>query len=134
MKAEAVAVKNTQTPEKARAMIFDEMRRDFAEWMDAKEDRVCRPAIELERENNEFAVRTLVPDVDPRDVEILVSPERILIKGKAHRGEPDEKNVMCSVAFPQPVRMNKVHAEMMNGMLSVWAGIAGVSGFMPRAA
>jgi len=132
-KLDVVAMK-PMTPDKTREAIFNEMRRDLTEWMDAQEDRVCRPVIELTRENNEFAARALMPEVDPRDLEILVSPERILIKGKTHRGEQDEKNLMCSVAFPRPVNPDTVHAEMMNGMLSVHAEIARALNLLPRAA
>jgi len=96
--------------------IRDEMRRDFAEWMTTNEDLVRRPPIALMKEGNEFAARTLLWGVDERDVEVLVAPERLLIKGK---------RLMASVAFPKPVDPATVRAQIRDGMLSVRAAIAG---------
>jgi HSP20 family molecular chaperone IbpA len=132
MKApELVEVRKSETPEKTRAIILDELRRDFAEWMTAKEDLVLRPNIELTREGNEFAVRALVPGIDPRDIEILVAPDILLIKGENHR------KVLRSIEFPMPINPAKVHAELRDGMLSVKAKIARAQTLelvMPRAA
>jgi HSP20 family protein len=133
---EAVKVKNAETPEKTRATIFDELKRDLAEWMTTDRDLVWRPAMELTKEDNEFAVRALVPGVDPKDLDVMVAPELLLIKGETHRGSSRRK-LLRSIEFPRPVNPDKVHAEMKDGMLSVKAEIAEASKpniFMPRAA
>lgn len=133
--AEVVEVKNSATPEKTRDAIFDELRNDLAEWMDAKEDTVWRPKVELTKEDNEFAARALVPGVDPKDIQVMIAPDVLLIKGCAHRcGSPDRK-VFREVRFPQAVSPDSVRAEVNNGMLSVRARIAGQSKkFVPQAA
>jgi HSP20 family molecular chaperone IbpA len=135
--AKVVEVKNYGMPEKAREAIFRELRSDFAEWMEAKEDLVWRPAIELAKEGNEFTARTLLADMDADDVEVLIAPEMALIKGEMNRGKPDHRKLMSSIRFPQPVNPDKVHAEFKDGMLSVRVEIAGASNlrvFRPRAA
>jgi HSP20 family molecular chaperone IbpA len=126
--AATVEVKNAPTVEKTRKTIYNELRRDLGEWMMAKEDLVWRPAVELADEGGEFAARFFVPGLRPEDVEILVTPERLLIKGR---------QLLRSIEFPRPVNPDKVHAEIAGGMLSVRARIAepgNVVLFKPRAA
>jgi HSP20 family protein len=144
--AEGVEVKKSETPEKTKEIIFDELRCDFADWLTAKEDLVWRPPVELTEEGNEFAVRALVPGVDPRDVEVLVAPDILLIKGETsgkrargtvHRYEPDRRKILRSIEFPRAINPGKVHAEIEDGMLSIKAEIAKAERptiVMPRAA
>ena len=132
--AEVVEPKTSENPEKMKEIIFDELRRDLADWMTAKEDLVWRPPVELSEEDGEFAVRALVPGVDSRDVEILVTPEILLIKGVTRRGG---RRILRSIEFPKAIDPVQVHAEIMDGMLSIRAEIAGARKAviaMPRAA
>jgi HSP20 family molecular chaperone IbpA len=134
--ATVVNVKNAETPEKTRKTIFDELRHDLADWMTTDRDLVWRPAIELTKEGETFAARALVPGVGPNDVDLLVAPEILLIRGEAHC-EAGQRKILRSVKFPQPVNPDKVHAEIMDGMLCVKAEIAETSEaevFMPQAA
>src|SRR5215471_16478456 len=85
--AEAVEIKNAGTPEETTKAILNELKRDFADWMTADRDMVWRPAIDLIKEDNEFVARTLIPGVEARDIEVLIAPEMLLIKGEIHRGE-----------------------------------------------
>jgi HSP20 family molecular chaperone IbpA len=129
--AELVEVKRSETPEMTKRIILDELRRDFADWMTAREDLVLRPAVEVTREGNEFAVRALVPGIDPRDLEVLVAPDILLIRGENHR------KVLRSIEFPMAINPAKVHAELKDGMLSIKARIARADRFeivRPRAA
>jgi HSP20 family molecular chaperone IbpA len=129
--AEVIEV-NSETPEKTREAMYRELRRDLAEWMDAKQDLVLRPAIELTEEGDEFTARALVPGVTPRDVEVMVTPERLLIMGEKHR-----RKFLRSIEFPKPVDPDRVHAEITGGTICVRARIAGASKvaiFRPRAA
>jgi HSP20 family molecular chaperone IbpA len=117
--------------------ILNELKRDLAEWMEAKEDMVWRPPLELAKERDEFVARTLVPGFDPNSIEILISPDAILVKGETDRGEPGHRRLMRSIPFPRPINPDRVHAEMKDGMLSVRAEIAHgskVLEFVPRAA
>jgi HSP20 family molecular chaperone IbpA len=129
--AEPVEVKTSETPEMTKRIILDELRRDFADWMTAREDLVLRPAVEVTREGNQFAVRALVPGIDPRDLEVLVAPDILLIRGENHR------KVLRSIEFPMAINPAKVHAELKDGMLSIKARIARADRFeivRPRAA
>lgn len=130
--ADVVELKTSENPEKMKELIFDELRRDLADWMTAKEDLVWRPPIELSQEDAEFAIRALIPGVDSKDIEILVAPEILLIKGMTRR-----RRILRSIEFPRAINPAKVHAVIMDGMLSIRAEIAGARKavvVMPRAA
>ena len=128
METEAVEIRNAKTPEKTRENMYKILRRDLAEWMDAKEDMVCRPPIEITEERGEFAARAIVPAAYAKHMEVMVTPERLLIKGK---------QLLRSIEFPRRVNPDRVHAEISDGVLSVRAKIAEagkVIRFHPRAA
>jgi HSP20 family molecular chaperone IbpA len=132
-KREIVKVKNAGTPEQTSKTIFDELRRDLADWMTTNHDEVWRPDIELTREENEFAARMLVPGIDSKHLEVMIAPDVLLIKGEMN----GRRKVFRSIKFPRPVNPDKVQAELKDGMLCVRSEIAGVSKvnvFMPKAA
>lgn len=94
---------------------------------------VWRPHIELTREDSEFAVRALVPGIDPNDIEVLVAPDLLLIKGETkgeslrgtvHRDGLDRRKIIRSIELPKAINPTKVHAELIDGMLSIKAEIA----------
>jgi len=117
--------------------ILNEMQRDLAEWMEAKEDMVWRPPLEMAKERDEFVARTLVPGFDPNCIEILISPDAILVRGETDRGGPGHRRLKRFIPFPRPINPDTVHAAMIDGMLSVRAEIARgskVLEFVPRAA
>ncbi|MBI4476241.1 MAG: Hsp20 family protein [Acidobacteria bacterium] len=127
-----VELKTSENPQKMKDIIFDELRRDLADWMTAKEDLVWRPPVDLTEEDGEFAVRALVPGADSKDIEVLVAPEILLIRGMT-RG----RAVLRSIELPRAIDPTRVHAEIMDGMLSIRAEIAGARKaviMMPRAA
>lgn len=112
-----IRVHNSKTPEETARRIRTELRNDLAEWMTANEDLVRRPPIELTNEGNTFVARALLTDVDPDDLEVLVAPEVMLIKGEVPR-------MLASMKFPRTVNPNKVQAMMRDGILSVRVDIA----------
>jgi HSP20 family molecular chaperone IbpA len=131
--SEVVKVKDCGTPEQTTRAIFDELKRDLGEWMTAHHDLVWRPGIEMTTEGKEFAARALMPGMEAKDLEVMVAPEMLLIRGEARDG----RKVLRSIKFPRAVNPARVHAELEDGMLCVRAEIAGASRilpFMPRAA
>ena len=135
-KKEVVQVKNFETPEKTSAAIFDELRNDLADWMTANKDMVWRPAVELAQEGDEFAVKALVLGVEAADIQVMVAPDTLLIKGELHN-LPEHMKLLKSVQFRRRVNPNTAHAEIKDGMLSIHVDIAGAARakrFMPMAA
>jgi HSP20 family protein len=109
--------------------------RDLDNWLQAEREMVWKPAIELEEKDNQFVLRVGVPGVDPKDIDIEVTPEDILVKaevrhehretqGKVHVCEFEAGNLFRSVHLPKRIDPEKVKAEFKNGMLSLTAVIA----------
>jgi HSP20 family protein len=109
--------------------------RDLENWLDAERQLVWKPAIELTEKDNEFHVAVAVPGVDPKNLDIEVAPEYLLVKaeihhehntdkGEVHACEFESGSFFRSVRFPKRIDPNKVKAEFKNGMLYLTAGVA----------
>jgi HSP20 family protein len=109
--------------------------RDLEDWLQAERELVWKPAIELEEKDQEFHLQIAVPGVDPKDIDIEVTPEGILVKAETHHEHKEEKgkvhvceftsgNMFRSVRLPKKIDPDKVKAEFKNGMLSLTAEIA----------
>jgi HSP20 family molecular chaperone IbpA len=81
----------------------------------------------LTKEGHTFAVRALLPAVDASNVEVMVAPEILLIKGDLYSGQSGHRKLLRSINFPEAVNPDKVQAEMKDGMLFVKADIAETS-------
>jgi HSP20 family protein len=109
--------------------------RDLADWLEAERELVWRPNIELEEKDNEFRLKVAVPGVDPKDIDIEVSPQDILVKaelrhehkekkGEIHTCEFASGNLFRSIHLPKRIDTDKVKAEFKNGMLTLKAAVA----------
>jgi HSP20 family protein len=109
--------------------------RDLDNWLQAEREMVWKPAIELEEKENQFVLRIGVPGVEPKDIDIEVTPEDIFVKaevshehretkGKVHVCEFESGNLFRAVHLPKRIDPDKVKAEFKNGMLSLTAAVA----------
>jgi HSP20 family protein len=109
--------------------------RDLEDWLQAERELVWTPSIELEEKNDEFRLQVAVPGVDPKDIDIEVTPEDILVKADLHHEHKEKKgevyacefasgNLFRTVHLPRKIDPDKVKAEFKNGMLSLKAPIA----------
>jgi HSP20 family molecular chaperone IbpA len=105
-------------------VVFDDARREFAEWMTVNEDLVLRPPVEISKEDNEFLVKVLLPGREHKGVEVWIARDRAMIKGEIDRGEGGKTRLFRSMTFPRSVNPNTVHALIDNGMLSIRVEIA----------
>ena len=91
--------------------------------------------IELTEKDNEFSISVAVPGVDPKDIDIEVTPEYLLVKAESRHEHQEDKGLvhMCefepgnlfrSIRFPKAIDPDKVQAEFKNGVLHVSAGVA----------
>lgn len=103
--------------------------------MQAERELVWKPAIEIEEKDKEILLRIATPGVDPKDIDIEVTPEDILVKaetrhehkeekGKVHVCEFTSESLFRSVHLPKKIDPDKVKAEFKNGILSLTAEIA----------
>ena len=109
--------------------------RDIEDWLQAERELVWKPAIELEEKDDEFLLQIATPGVDPKDIDIEVTPEDILVKAEVHHEHKEKKgevyacefasgNLFRSIHLPKRIDPDKVKAEFKNGMLSLKAPVA----------
>jgi HSP20 family protein len=109
--------------------------RDIEDWLQAERELVWKPAIELEEKENEFLLQVAAPGIDPKDIDIEVTPEDILVKANIHHEHNEKKgdvyacefasgNLFRSIHLPKRIDPDKVKAEFKNGMLSLKAPVA----------
>jgi HSP20 family protein len=107
----------------------------LADWLSAERSLVWKPAVELRQKDNQFEVLAATAGVDPEDLDVQVTPDDLLIKGKVdHEHTAQEGDVhVCefksgqmfrSVHFPQKIDPATVKAEYKDGMLHLTAIIA----------
>jgi HSP20 family molecular chaperone IbpA len=106
-------------------VVFDDARKEFAEWMTVNEDLVFRPPVEVSEEENEFVIKVLLPGRKHKDVEVWIARDMALIKGEIDRGEAGRTKLFRSMTFPRSVNPDTVYAVINNGVLSIRVEIAG---------
>jgi HSP20 family protein len=109
--------------------------RDIADWLQAEGELVWKPSIELEEKDDEFRLQIAVPGVDPKDIDIEVTSEDILVKADVHHEHEEKKgevhicefssgNLFRSIHLPKKINADKVKAEFRNGLLSLNVPVA----------
>jgi HSP20 family protein len=109
--------------------------KDLEDWLQAERELVWRPAIELQEKEDEFLLQVAAPGVNPKDIDIEVTPEDILVRadihhehrkeeGKTHICEFAHGNLLRSIHLPKKIDPDKVKAEFKDGMLSLKAPVA----------
>jgi HSP20 family protein len=109
--------------------------RDFGDWMQAERELVWKPAIELAEKDNEFRLELAAPGIDPKNIDIEVTPEDILIRAEAHHEHRREEGevhtcefahgtLFRSIHLPKKIDADKVKAEFKNGLLTLSAPVA----------
>jgi len=109
--------------------------RDLDHWLQAERELLWEPALELRETDGEFVLEVVVSGVDPKDIEIEVTPEDIVLKadiqheheekkGTVHICEFQSGRMFRSIHLPKRINPDKVKAEIKNGLLKLKAEIA----------
>ena len=109
--------------------------KDLDNWLAAERELIWKPAIELTEKDNQFEIRVAVAGIDPKDLNVEVTSEALLVKGETKSEKKEQKgevhtsefqagSLFRSIRFPKKVDPDKVKAEIKNGMLTVVAPIA----------
>src|SRR5262250_2391194 len=109
--------------------------RELDNWLQAEEELLWRPSIELREKNGELLLQAALSGVDPKDVEIEVTPEDIILKaetqhqheeqkGKVHICEFNTGTMFRSIHLPTKINPDKVKVEFNNGLLRLTAQVA----------
>lgn len=105
------------------------------DWLKAERETIWRPALEVVRTKDAFVVEAAVAGVDPKLLDVRVTPTELLLGAELHHSDCGQKGdvVLCEFVngplfrtyrFPEPVDPSRVSAEYRNGMLSVTAPLA----------
>jgi HSP20 family protein len=109
--------------------------KDVDDWLQAEQELVWKPAVELTEVDNVFRLELAAPGVDPKDVDIEVTPDDILIRAEVHHKHEDKKgevhicefargSLFRSIRLPKKIDPEKVKAEFKNGILLLKAPVA----------
>ena len=108
--------------------------RALDDWLAAERETVWKPPVELVEKDDEFLVEAEIAGVAPKDLDVQVTPQGVLIQGNgAHQHRPGEVVHACefragrvfrAVEFPRRVDPDKVRADYQNGLLRIWAPVA----------
>jgi HSP20 family protein len=110
----------------------------LADWLRAEREVVWSPPIELRQRDGEFELEASIAGVEPKDLDVHVTPQDILIKAQnQHRHETEGGIVhLCeftsgqlfrSIHLPDRIDPDSVTAHYRHGMLRVTASIAKVT-------
>ena len=109
--------------------------RDFENWLQAERELFWKPAIELREKDKCFVIEAALSGVEPKDIDIEVTPEDIVLKadiehqhkedkGTIHICEFEAGKMFRSIHLPTKINPDKVKAEFRDGLLRVTAEIA----------
>lgn len=105
------------------------------DWLQAERETVWRPAIEVRCTKDAFVVTVAAAGVDPRQFDLRVTPNELLLSADLHHSDADQDGevLVCEFAggplcrgyrFPEPIDPSSVTAEYRNGLLVVTANRA----------
>lgn len=109
--------------------------RDLDNWLQAEQEFLWRPALELSETDGEFLLEAALSGVDAKDIDIEVTPDDIVLKADVQHGHEEKKGTVhyCefeagkmfrSIRLPKKINPDKVKAEFRNGLLRLTAEIA----------
>ena len=109
--------------------------REIDDWLLAESEVVMSPPVEVAERDGSIIVRMLAAGVDPQNLTIMATRDRILIKADfRHDHESDAQIHACefrstmlfrTVYFPHPIDARSLHAQITDGMLRITARIEG---------
>ena len=114
---------------------------DLDDWLTAERE-ICWPAAELVEEDDEFEIKVALAGFEPEDVTVTATPREIIIKASrkdekseakdddtttVHWSELRSNEVYRRIGLPAEILVDKVEAEMKQGLLEIEARKAGKS-------
>ena len=105
------------------------------DWLAAEKQTIWKPAIEVCQEDNTFVIEAAVAGVEPRELDIQVTPDTVLIKADTMHAHAEKKGTVhvCEfeagplfrlVRLPVTIDPDAVKAEYRNGLLRITAAMA----------
>jgi HSP20 family protein len=109
--------------------------RDLENWTRAQREMMWKPAFELTEQDGRFQLEVATSGLDPKDIDIEVTNEDIVLKadthhehaagkGIVHHCEFESGQMFLAIHLPRKINPDKVKAELRNGLLRLSAEIA----------
>lgn len=100
---------------------------DLEDWFTAENELTWKAAVELSEKNAEFVVQAAIPGLEPKDLDVQVTPDDLVIKAATSHTHKEEEGIVhiCEfrsgelfrrVYFPKKIDPNHVKAEYANGL------------------
>jgi len=156
--AREIAVRRTQSILDEVAQIHEMIRRrafemfegrgdspfgEMDDWLNAERELSLQPRLEMRRSDGKFEIVADIPDVDPKDLDVKVTGQDVLITAHRHEAPETEKakgaakpevkdgqkeesflRLFGAIHFPEVIDPEAVKAEYRKGHLRVTAPIA----------
>jgi HSP20 family protein len=141
-KAETLLDEIEQIQKRVTERAYDLFRRRGAalgaalnDWLSAERQTIWKPPVEVCQKDNQFVIEAALAGVEPRQLDIQVTRDTLLIKADTPHLHPETKGVVhvCefqpgqlfrAIKFPAPIDPEAVKAEYRDGLLRVTATIA----------
>lgn len=105
------------------------------DWLAAERQTIWKPPVEVCQKDNQFVIEAALAGVEPRQLDIQVTRDTLLIKADTPHTHPETKGIVhvCefqpgqlfrAIKLPAPIDVEAVKAEYRNGLLRVTAAIA----------
>jgi HSP20 family protein len=119
-----------------RAYEISQMRghpgREIDDWLSAESDVISVPPIDIVEKDDAFQVQMPAPGIDPSKMNIMATPEQMLVKcdlchshdedsGVLHHCDFKSATLFRSFRFPQAVDLRSVKMKFQDGMLRITA-------------
>jgi HSP20 family molecular chaperone IbpA len=116
---------------------------ELYDWMTAESEVISVPPMELVEKDGRFEVKFAIAGVDPANMNVMVTPNQILLKseyshqhdvetGTVHLCDFKSATVFRSVNLPQPVDVNSARVNFKDGILLVSALKQGAEQTRPK--
>lgn len=110
--------------------VFDRFLSDPWGAFDGSATRDWAPAVDVKEDDKSITIRAEIAGVDPKDVDISISGDRLTIRGEKREEHDEEKAGVHhserrfgyferSVQLPQSVDVDNVSADQKNGVYTI---------------
>src|SRR5215813_5051737 len=108
---------------------------DLDNWLDAEQELVWRPAVEILEKDNQFIIQVAIAGLEPGDFTVRMTEEHLLIKSEQMHTYRDGRGIVhvCEfrsgpvfriIHFPKRVDPATVEVGYRNGLLRLKAALA----------
>ena len=105
------------------------------DWLAAERQTIWKPQVEICQKDNQFVIEAALAGVEPRQLDIQVTRDTLLIKADTPHTHPETKGIVhvCefqpgqlfrAIKLPAPIDPEAVKAEYRDGLLRVTAAMA----------